>query len=533
MSIAALDSSVLDKCLARFERRLPPIDVTRLAKTAERIRAQFGSFNAPAMAEDRIEAAVRQATRDFDHLRSGQRLLLAFALAQPLAALGGKCLYERESVLNVLLSAWERDARRGTLRLSHWKGLFHSYMQVPAGKAQQRLARLLRAGLEPAIQARRHPPAWLEGFRRHEHLLSRSPCAPYLADLMDGRSEQLQDLTEHAGVSIPPVSWFWQRLKADVLDQIARMGKASFIESIKTFIGMDGLIPLVTNDLVKALLERYEACSDHAKHPALMDFALNAWSSPQLDSNLSWNECSKAAREMVCRWIAKEDLEQFYRLCKGDHEVDEERLEFWLCFQKQMTYTQILLGRGMRHSSEPGIRKFVTERTRQGRLGDLVGGTNNNAMVMQIGRWVFVEFSQIGTACRCIEVMDRTFETGQSEYALSELRSTGEQWVHMPSGAWQSKFQERLAIKGIYPDDGRSATRPQVAKPAKKSTSSVRGDAPDVRKLISMGLRVSDHRSKGGALWVFTPARTSGSTLADLTAMGFRYAKSKGAWYHS
>lgn len=530
MSAAASAVDPLDRYVGTFKHRLPPAETMPLAKIAMKVRERFEKIGSPAADSRGLEAAVRQATRNVDGLRSGQRLLLAFALAQPVAALQDRCLFDRESILDPLLRKWERDAPRGKLRLTHWKGLFHSYMQAPPGLAQQRLAKLLQTSFEPTVRARRRPPAWVDGFRRHAQLLTRNPCTPYLDDLVAGRNDRLNDLTEHLGVSIPPASWFWQQLKAEVLIRIERMGKAAFHDAISTFIGMDKSIPMATNDLVGALLNRYEACGDHAKHAALMDFAIDAWGSPQLDSNLDWLTCNKAAREMVCRWIAREDLEQFYRLCKEEREVDEARLEFWLRFQKQMAYTQILIGSGMRRSTEPAIRKFVRDRTHQGRLGNLLGGAANNALLMRIGKWVFVEFSQLGTACRCIRLTDSEFEAGQPSYTLSGLRGIGEKWIHTPSGAWQSKFLVELAAKGIQPDDEADATVSRPPRPRAR-THARQQRAPELQELAAMGLRIRDHRDKGGALWVFAEDDARGAFRGRLAAMGFRYSKNKAGWY--
>lgn len=536
-------AGILDKYVATFERRLPAADTLPLAKIGARLRRHFGAMGTPHVSTDRLDIAVQQAAHDTARLRSGQRFLLAFALTQPVPALRGECVLERELVLDPLLRTWERDGRSHTLKLTHWKGLFHSYIQAPEGPPQQRLRRLLRATLEPAVRARRHTPAWIAGFRRHEQLLGDHPCAPYLDELMLGKSDALTDLRENAGVSIPPTSWFWQQLKEKLISRIERMAKPEFLESIEQFIGMNHLIRGATDDLLATLLNRYEACSDKARHAALMQFALDEWSSPQLDSNTKWNLCGKPARQMVCRWIACEDLEQFYRLCKGDSAVDEARLEFWLAFQKQMTYTQILLGSAMAASTEPGIRKFVEERSRQGRLGTLVGGATNNAMLMQIGKWVFVEFSQIGTACRCIRLADGELEPGQASYSLAGLRGTGEQWVHMPSHSWQQKFLRGLSDRSITPDDDAAAIalapvsrHVRSARPMRARWSATRAainNAPDISKLKALGMRVIDHRKQGGALWAYPREDASGATLATLASMGFRYATATGAWYRS
>lgn len=539
MNARALDSGLLDSAL-HFERRLPALETTPLAKMAAKLRQRFGTLGGAKVDSNKLESAVRQAMADPGQLRSGQRLLLAFALSQPANALRGKSLLERESVLEPLLQLWENDARSGALKLSHWRGLFHSFMQASAGSAQERLGGLLKRTLEPAVRARKRPPAWLDGFRRHGQLLGPNPCAPYFDEMMAGKSDLLRDLRESAGVSIPPTSWFWQLLKEKAVSAIERMSDSMFRRSIELFIGLNELIPMSTDDLVKALIERYDASNERSPHQMLMDFALNAWGSPQLESKLHWKRCRKSARQMVCGWIAVQDLEEFYHLCKGDQVVDQRRLKFWLRFNRQMTYTQILLGGGMQDSRDRDIRKFIAEREKQGRLGSLSGSEIwNNAMLMQIGGWLFIEFSKIGTACRAIRIADREIETGQRSYSLSMLRHIGEQWVHLPNPGWEHKFLQKLGAMGITPDDG-VLPRPGDSKHAARPAASMGSKKPphpnptvDLAALRAMGLRVVDNRKKGGALWAYPAAKTTGAALSTLASMGFKYMARKGAWYLS
>src|SRR5690606_28291342 len=114
--------------------------------------------------------------------------------------------------------------------------------------------------------------------------------------------------------------------------------------------------------------------------------------------NPLWNMVSTATKKMVCGWLAQEDLEDFYELCKDDGEVDERRLEFWLCFKEQMSYTMILLGTDLRYSRARDVTEFIA---RKGdRVGDLTRAQpGNNAILMCIGGWLFVEFSKTGNAC--------------------------------------------------------------------------------------------------------------------------------------
>lgn len=524
-----IDWAVLEDQLDTLMRNIRPPEALPLAKAVRELQRRFGTLNTPTAAPGRVEAAVRQALKDPSRLLRGQLFTLAFTLAQPVAALRGKCVLEREVLAGVLLDQWERAAKDHTLRLLQWRGLFQSYMQAPKGLAQERLGLLLRNTLDAVVRQRKYPPAWLEGLQRHKQLMDVAPCAPYFRELMVGESLLLQDLTEY--VTVPPSSWFWHALKTKLLEQIEGMLEPAFRRSIGSFIRLDSLIPLVRDDLAKALLDRYDACADRSVHGPLMEFALAAWDSPQLERNLKWKLCRPSARGMVCGWLAREDLEDFYRLCKGEQQVDERRLEFWLRFQGQMGYTQILLGSGMRNSRDRDVRDFIEKK--KGRLGDLTHSTSgNNAILMQIGGWLFVEFSEVGTACRAIRPTADGLSTGKASYSLPRLRGTGEQWTHMPSAGWQEKFLQNLHSKGVLPDDSARTSPARHSPPVAEGTGTRHATSSSLeRKLEQMKLRIVDNRAKGGALWAFALPDTPRATLVDLAALGFRYKSTKQAWY--
>ena len=528
-----LDLSFLDMLLAELVlERIPSASDLPLAEQVAEVKERFGGTSA-AIRSDRVEAAARQALSDMGKLRSSHRFVLAHSLAQPIEALGGRSVLDHEQVAQQLLNDWESAARDRVLKLSHWRGLFRSYMQAPAGEWQKRLRLLLSRTLEPVVKRRRSRPAWLDALSQHEHLLGDEPCLPYVDQMVAGEHDLLADLREH--VDIPSTSWFWQQLKSRLFQQIASIGEAAFRASIDAFLELDRLIPLVSDDLLKAVLERYDAGKDRSVHPSLMDFSLKAWGSPQLARNSKWGLCRPSVRQMVNSWLAKDDLEDFYRLCNTEKEVDERRLEFWLRFKDQMTFTQILLGGRLRNSRDPDVRAFIAKKGE--RLGDLTASTSaNNAIVMQIGGWLFIEFSEIGTAARAIRLGDGSIKTGMESYSLTSLRHIGEQLTHLPH-PWEEKFLRILREKGFTPDDAKPRSSPPAPSgyraeqtPRPNPPDQPRGD-PLVNKLKGMGLEVVDNRPKGGALWVYTSRSTTAEVLSQIRSLGFRWKDNKKGFY--
>jgi hypothetical protein len=97
---------------------------------------------------------------------------------------------------------------------------------------------------------------------------------------------------------------------------------------------------------------------------------------------------------MVQEWVALEDLCDFFALVKGNPETDRLRLEFWSRYIGQMTRTHLVLGpdawdelKGLRERKKGRVSKLLSPIKR-----------SNNAFVMQLGEYVFVEFSVTGNA---------------------------------------------------------------------------------------------------------------------------------------
>src|SRR5690606_5170206 len=132
----------------------------------------------------------------------------------------------------------------------------------------------------------------------------------------------------------------------------------------------------------------------------LKQAALEHWGSPQMRSKQNaWLQyIEQPVCAMVVAWFAKEDLEHFFTLLKGDAEVDQSRLFYWLRFANQMTYTRIVMGVDAWYSRNTDFVAFREKN--KGRISRLEGApSHNNAVVMQIDNYFFVEFSGTGNAC--------------------------------------------------------------------------------------------------------------------------------------
>jgi hypothetical protein len=514
---------------------------TELISRVGRLRRRCGNGVARVVTSERIrEAALALKARGAAALTGQERFVLAYGLAQPLDALRGQSVIGSAVLAANVLELWEKHARLGRIRPATWRGLFRSFLQAAPGPAAERLRRLLKATLPGVREQARGEPSWLQTVQRHAGLLNDAPCTPYIEEIVHGRRQKLDDLI--VSLAPPAPSWFWRALLDALFSQISRLSDAAFEQQIAFILGLADLSQLQgdRDEILARTLDRYAESNVRERHQALLDYALDAWKSPQLQSSVSWSRVAPDTKRMVCGWLALEDLEDFYRVCQGDREVDERRLKYWLRFKEQISFTQILLGRSLFWSRNPDVQRFRNRK--HGRLGQLTGGTiSNNAMLMRVGKLVFVEFSETGNACYPYREEHLPFKLGSSSYAVQSLRHLGAvsksqtyRLIHHQS--WEEVFDGALEGWGIRPDVRQQGRSGRWASTVSAQSGADRAGRPAwalglspglVDLIIARQIKVEDLRANGGSLWVFSTPDSLG--LHDwLITGGFKYKQGKG-----
>lgn len=503
----------------------PPVELERAVR---RVRKRHGDGYSSLATVDRLHRVlVKLRARGVDGLKRGDRFVLAHLLNEQSDLLAGKSVLETASVANPVLLAWEQEARHGVIRPSHWRGLFHSYLQAPEGEGTDRMRTLLRAGLS-SLRGSARPPAWLDGFLKHEDLLGPRPCAQYVAEIVAGRSALREDLL--GIVTVPAASWYWATLSRELVEKLDDLSDEAFKKIITAVLALADHIPLRSDLILAGVLNRYEETTDRDRHLLLLQHSLEKWGSPQLTRSAQWAQVRPRTKSMVMGWLAQEDLEDFYRLCRDAGEVDDRRLKYWIGFKDQITYSQIVLGSRLALSRNKDIRDFMQRK--QGRLGRLTSGTaDNNAIIMRIGKLLFVEFSQMGNACYPYLEEHLPFTLGTEAYSLDDLknvarvtRSKTRRLLHI--GDWETDvFDPALSSWGIG-----------IAARSRSPSKSTPHRTPDKTNGLSAALldvikaeggKVLDNRDKGGALWILNPKGSK--RLADrLQALGYRAKVGKG-----
>ncbi|MDT4843654.1 EH Signature domain protein [compost metagenome] len=190
-----------------------------------------------------------------------------------------------------------------------------------------------------------------------------------------------------------------------------------------------------------------------------------------------------------------------------------------------MSYTRIVMGNDAWHD---GGNDFVEFREKnKGRLSQLAGGpSHNNAVVMQIGNYFFVEFSGTGNACYVYRADPAPFNPDKRVLGLAtELKQQGralKRMSHSPAPrrpnlveGWLDKFDVELRTLGIVPQGSGGAG--QSARTAPQESM----EAQLVAQLQHVEHRITDNRSKGGALQVKL-GREDARARVSLARLGFK-----------
>ena len=268
---------------------------------------------------------------------------------------------------------------------------------------------------------------------------------------------------------IPQNSWLWRKIVNHLVNEVFRMDDAEFQPKINQLLALIRQLGRFKDNILAATLTRY--CNSALKnqtHLELKQVALEYWGNPQLTSrNKGWEiHVDKPVLLMVQGWFAKDDLKLFFELLKGNRDVDHARLFYWLRYANQMSYTRIVIGGDTQLSKDQDYVEF--RHKNKGRLSKLSGpgSKDNNAMIMRIGDYLFVEFSKVG-AMYTYHITNAPFnpETGvlDIDYDLKDKRNNRRKVVlrlahNSPASnyslknipGWMRYFDEDLKRLGIY-----------------------------------------------------------------------------------
>lgn len=436
---------------------------------------------------------------------------------------------------------------RKNLKRREWKFLCSSYFGYHSKKTDENnnwrsLRDLLRIGYGVVKSQARKEKSWMKIIDHYGDLFT-PEAGSLLADKMiSGKFVDFSALENV--VQVPDNSWLWYRAFVVLLSKVLELDDEEFKLQLSHLLELARQRERYKNIILRACLTQYYRSSYRSiPHPQLKQMALDSWGSPQLRSkqNLWLNHLkdpntSEKICGMVRSWLAKEDLTHFFQLLKGNGDVDQARLFYWLRFANQMGFTRIVMGQDARNDMHSDFVAF--RQKNKGRLSHLLGGASaDNAVIMQVGDYLFVEFSRTGNALYVYKSSETPFDLEKNELHLNdELKCGGLKFRHAPTAVgysdkhltgWMVTYEDMLRQRGIkyIPTDMQASSHPEQnfkysSAPTQKNSKTEREQ--DIQQFLR-GLKasISDKRALGGALHVRLSERDP-KVIAKLTQLGFK-----------
>ncbi|MFM4851769.1 type I Zorya anti-phage system protein ZorC [Aeromonas caviae] len=489
---ATLESSV-ERVKEHYLER-PLHSFAALKQASAEVEASFDHADAaPEPPKEKRHAALAAFLRNEPLTRRQWRLVYA-GLVDSVEA--GKQLLDDERVFpRVGRHVRAHIDNRGLARRD-WLALcfsYFGYQAIDPEKSQN--WQQLRTYIRDGYRVLRNPAklkAWMRIVDEHQDLFQSEAGLQLGQQIFEGTVTDLTQLQTLA--QIPAESWLWHQVIAVVQKKITELDETRFLARLPELLTLMGVNNRRhADEILAACLTRYRDCHCHAQpQPHLMQAGLEIWGNPQLKSEQNrWrHHVGKPVCDMVGAWLAKQDLQHFFSLLKGEGEVDQARLFYWLRFADQMSYTRIVMGRDAQLNRDVEFARFRDQN--KGRLGHLSGGTSaDNAVIMQIGRYLFVEFSRTGNACYVYHADSCGFNPDAHTLELNGVLKRGStRWRHAPRPSrpdamegWQTTYDYELRRLGIIPTpQGAHQSWSQSVKPVVQSNQASSAKAEPKRQ---------------------------------------------------
>ncbi len=410
--------------------------------------------------------------------------LVAAAVSIPIVEQRGRTVLESK-YCDALFRKYENDAHTGDLWRLTWYSLLNSYLTFDLVRTTSasgldgftKLRRLLNRTW-PSIDkqsGQQAIPDWVRILREESQLLSDNPVDKYASDLLAGNTEHIKALAENLG--IPANSWFWQELILGAVRHATQGSDEQFRGQILMLIELVKSAPVYRDKAVTEILNRYYKCSSRTVHPELRDFVIHTtvWKNPKLKAAgiaTAWNQVSETVWRMVMGWVNERNLKDFFDVLAARRHADHGRLKFWSRYMKQISWTRLVFGSETiwQKNHNAGIKALLE--SEEGTYATLQGANDKelDAFLMQIGEYLFVEFSKTGNGAYAYRANDLAFNLNADSYAgsTSDLKCgyyrNGRgvaKIIHTPG--WEERTAIELSKLGIHPDHTSSRQEPALS----------------------------------------------------------------------
>ena len=460
-----------------------------------------------------------------------------------------------DGVVREILDFFLHEFERKKPSRSAWLGLLNTYINAPVRpdvgpqlinwiEVRDFLARTWKR----LLATQKNVPIWLQTLSECPEFLSDDPCGRFGAALWEGDDESVKIFCE--ALSISQDSWFRKELILSPVRYLCSQNDAVYLSGLRRITHLLTDHPFLVDRALQILLARhYESLAD-APQNELLDFAVRRWRNPIIFPDDQWRLVEPAIRKMVCGWIIEDDLKDFFELLQADGVAADDRMNFWRGYVKQIDFARFVLGEDTKFKRGAGYTRLKTEkRDRVAYLDD--GAKSNNAFIIRIGQYYFVEFGEKPNACYIYSENNVPFSRKSGHYIIKNLKNADAdaflgRIVH--NGRWAEHAKDRLRDEfNIQPDrktqfnkalhkekpfysSSLASTFHTGAASAPLSARSAHNwvtQATDIAQ--KHNLKIDDRRSKQGPFWVQAESRLhpAGETL---TGLGFKFIEGHGFW---
>lgn len=468
--------------------------------------------------------------------------LIAFALNEPIVELSGLKVISDEKKLYELLNRYNKEIDQGEFWELTYLGVLQSYFQISGvGNALDILREFLRSKFDRIYEICYFKPVWLEALNENKHLLSKDPCAIYAMEWLNGNTDRVNKIK--SDIKIPESSWFWSELVLSCVNETANLNDSSFKEAIPKLLSFLKQHPADIDDGLRVILERYQNCSNKTVDNELKEFAIEQWHSPRLRiaAGSKWRHVDDSTWKMVLGWVNEANLRLFFQILKQRGIADKDRLDFWLKYINQISWTKLALG----SETDNYLRRnkgladlYEKEKDSFSRLlskGDL------DAFIMQIQNYLIVEFSTEG-GCYIYKEGSNSFDPNAdfldpstNKGGLKEKRKTtrSPDIIHTPG--WQSRATDKLMSLMILPDEEilhkKIIQAPSVVEDNQDKNTIQFENACKKASILAkkFGIKTEDLKYKNGNYWFYLD-RDVGPVALQIKQLGFQYRPGKGWW---
>lgn len=432
----------------------------RLIRQLERLEQRFDQLENQTPSQDKMLISIEKLEKlGMGQLSRRDWKNIAWALCVQFPARAEKLIFLSggREVLEQLKTV------RKDLIPSFYIPLLFSYFALEKNELNQNsnnwliLRDVLYEGLADLYLRYKRPKDWMLILSDYNELLQTQPTKRLSAEFINSDDEdKIPDIAGKLHISAN--SWFWENLLRDAIKSACELEDLSFVEKIDRLLNLGEKNPIHRSSILTQILDRYATsrCRDQI-HERLKQTALTLWGNPQSDAAASWAYVQADTKKMVIQWFVQADLEAFFKLF-SDY-ADINRFNYWMGFIKQISFSQLFLSPNALASNRREHQEF--RKNNRGLYKELMGSTaTNNAFLLKIGGLFVVDFSDTGNACYIYQQLpykNISKKVFNFELKNKQIAINGRGLSH--SGAWEERFNEKLASLGVFPDKSSSHGR--------------------------------------------------------------------------